>query len=198
MTRIFLASQSPRRQELLNLLGLDFIVHGSRISEEGFDLLTEDGLVALAGAKDDDVIRRLGLDSGLVIAADTVVILNGEVIGKPGNRDDAFDILKRLSGTTHEVRTGLVVKDTADQRTLTHVETTRVTFHELGDDDIDWYLETGDYKDKAGAYGIQGIGGLLVDSIEGDYYNVVGLPMARLRRMLRDMDDPDKNSHIVK
>lgn len=121
-----------------------------------------------------------------VIGSDTVVVLDGRVLGKPRDVDDARAMLRALSGRTHEVMTGVCVL--ADGEEHTFVEVARVTFYELADDEIDAYVASGEPLDKAGAYGIQGLGRLLVRGMEGDYYAVVGLPIARLVRLLRAID----------
>ncbi len=183
--KLYLASSSPRRADLLKRLGYDFEVFLPEVEETDYDLTVETDLIELARAKTVNVIRTNKIEEGLVIGADTVVILDGAVIGKPKDDDDARRILASLSGKTHLVRTAYVVADIEGEEGDTHVEETKVTFFELNPEDIDWYLTTGESSDKAGAYGIQGQGGLLVSSIEGDYYNVIGLPIAALWRELK-------------
>lgn len=181
---IILASQSPRRRELLLRMGLsDFQVipaEGEERAEEGLppSRLVEE----LSRHKAAEVSARAGTEQ-LVIAADTVVALDDRVLGKPRDEDEAREMLKSLSGREHRVYTGVTVRrgDTA----LTEHETTRVRFRPLGAGEIEGYLRTGESMDKAGAYGIQGRGCVLVSGIEGDYFNVMGLPVCRLARMLR-------------
>jgi septum formation protein len=184
--KLYLASSSPRRADLLRKLGIEFEIMHPAIDESGFDALVPENLIELARAKAVDVIKKNNIEEGFVIGADTVVILDGAVIGKPADDADARNILTSLSGKTHVVRTAIVVADVLGENGETHIEETKVTFFDLSPEDIQWYLATEEQRDKAGAYGIQGQGGLLVKSIEGDYYNIVGLPIAPLWRLLRD------------
>ena len=179
---IILASQSPRRRELLARMGLSFTVHAADIDEHMDRSLPPDKLVeaisrekAAAAARDFD-------ENALIIAADTVVALDGAVLGKPRDEADAFAMLSALSGREHCVYTGVTVLrgDRAD----TQHEETAVAFRELAPAEIRGYIATGEPMDKAGAYGIQGVGALLVRGIRGDYCSVVGLPVFRLGRML--------------
>ena len=180
--KLILASQSPRRRELLARMGLDFTVISPRIDEDSFTDPDPAALVrtlsrekALAVAKDQD-------PETLVIAADTVVVLDGQALGKPGDEAGAAAMLSALSGRSHEVYTGVTVCQ--GDRAVSEAECTRVTFRPLTGEEIRHYVATGEPMDKAGAYGIQGFGSLLVEGIRGDYFNVVGLPVCRLGRML--------------
>ena len=180
---IILASQSPRRKELLGQMGL----RGFKITSPEVDETVEEHMppaqvveelsrrkaLAVAGHADPD---------DLIIAADTVVALEGAVLGKPADQRDAFAMLSALSGNRHYVYTGLTVIQ-GDQVVTQH-ECTTVTFRELEPEEISHYIATGEPIDKAGAYGIQGLGAMLVSGIEGDYFNVVGLPIFRLSRIL--------------
>lgn len=179
--KIILASGSPRRRELLSSLGLSFEVHrpdvdeshsGSEQPEELCRRLAR--LKAQAGAEE--------FPDALVIAADTIVVIDGVILGKPHDRADAVRMLKMLQGRVHEVLTGLSV--CVDGRVMSHVERTRVKFRALGEEEISAYVSTGECDDKAGAYAVQGKGSLLVEGIEGDYFNVVGLPVCRLGMMI--------------
>lgn len=182
---IILASQSPRRKELLLQMGLrgfkiispdvDEHVEGNPSPAELVEALSRRKAGAVAAQADED---------DLIIAADTVVALDGAVLGKPEDERDAFSMLSALSGNRHMVYTGVTVIRGA-QAVTTHEETV-VTFRELEPDEISSYIETGEPMDKAGAYGIQGLGALLVSGIEGDYFNVMGLPVYRLGRILAD------------
>lgn len=182
---IILASQSPRRKELLLQMGLrgfkiispdvDEHVEGNPSPAELVEALSRRKAGAVAAQADED---------DLIIAADTVVALDGAVLGKPEDERDAFSMLSALSGNRHMVYTGVTVIRGA-QTVTTHEETV-VTFRELEPDEISSYIETGEPMDKAGAYGIQGLGALLVSGIEGDYFNVMGLPVYRLGRILAD------------
>ncbi len=182
---IVLASASPRRRELLENMGIhDFTVRPSR-REEPYDGTLEPGAAVerIALMKGWDAARSSG-DGDIVIAADTLVFLDGRPLGKPADGENAKSMLRALSGREHQVITGVAVIAGGTPR-VTHV-TTRVRFRALSDDEIDWYAATGEPMDKAGAYGIQGLGGMLVEGIEGDYFNVVGLPVAALAGLLRE------------
>ena len=182
--KIVLASQSPRRKELLGRMGLEFVTQASKIDESAFDGLEARELVAtLSREKAQWIARQLDGET-LVIGADTVVVRDGAALGKPKDAEDAVAMLLSLSGRDHQVCTGVTV--CRGDRVLTQVEETQVTFRELTEAEVRQYVSTGEPMDKAGAYGIQGLGGLLVEGIRGDYSNVVGLPVCRLGPMLKD------------
>ena len=182
--KIVLASQSPRRKELLGRMGLKFVTQASKIDESAFDGLEARELVAtLSREKAQWIARQLDGET-LVIGADTVVVRDGAALGKPKDAEDAVAMLLSLSGRDHQVCTGVTV--CRGDRVLTQVEETQVTFRELTEAEVRQYVSTGEPMDKAGAYGIQGLGGLLVEGIRGDYSNVVGLPVCRLGQMLKD------------
>jgi septum formation protein len=189
MTRkLILASASPRRAELLQQLGLSFQIIASDLPEEisGGDparLVKE-----LALQKAMQVGRSLG--RGLILGADTVVVLGRSIFGKPANAAAAITMLQQLSGKEHSVYTGLALLDAATGRQLTDTVKTDVCFRQLQNAEIEAYVTTGEPLDKAGAYGIQGRGATLVESISGCYFNVVGLPLSRLVIMLREFDFP--------
>ena len=180
---IMLASQSPRRRELLEQVGIT----GFQVISPDVDERVEPGL-SPAGMVEELSLRkaRAAADKtgpdGLIIAADTVVALDGAVLGKPRDREDAFAMLSALSGREHRVYTGVSVL--RGDRAVTEHEETAVCFRALAPGEIWGYIATGEPMDKAGAYGIQGVGALLVRGIRGDYCNVVGLPVFRLGRML--------------
>jgi len=181
---LVLASASPRRSDLLAGLGLRFEVRVADVDESPVPRERPADLVErLAGAKAAEVgaTRR-----EVVVAADTVVVVDDEALGKPVDRDDAARMLRRLGGRTHEVLTGVAVRLGA--RLDTTVVSTDVTFRPLTEGDIAWYVATGEPLDKAGAYAIQGAGGLFVEKIVGSYHNVVGLPLAQLASMCARMD----------
>ncbi|MHB1421231.1 MAG: Maf family protein [Bacillota bacterium] len=180
---ILLASASPRRQQLLEQLGLDFRVIVSDVEEHSNGGRPLDIVQQLALAKAVSVAD--GLTDGLVIGADTIVVLGERVLGKPSSPAEAATMLRLLSGCTHQVVTGVAVVDAATSRTLVDAETTSVFFRNLSEDEIEGYVASGEPLDKAGAYGIQGLGALLVKEIHGCYYNVVGLPLVRLAEMLK-------------
>lgn len=182
--KIVLASQSPRRKELLGRMGLEFVTQASKIDESAFDGLEARELVAtLSREKAQWIARQLDGET-LVIGADTVVVRDGAALGKPKDAEDAVAMLLSLSGRDHQVCTGVTV--CRGDRVLTQVEETQVTFRELTEAEVRQYVSTREPMDKAGAYGIQGLGGLLVEGIRGDYSNVVGLPVCRLGQMLKD------------
>ena len=180
--KIILASQSPRRKELLERMGItDFKVIPAQGEELATRTLTADQLVEeLSQRKCAEVAAAHPKD--LIIAADTVVSINNRVLGKPRTEEDAAQMLAALSGKLHLVYTGVTVAKKG--RTLTQHEVTSVRFRTLTQADIIRYIATGEPMDKAGAYGIQGYGSVLVEGISGDYYNVMGLPVCRLARML--------------
>lgn len=182
--KIVLASQSPRRKELLGRMGLEFVTQASKIDESAFDGLEARELVAtLSREKAQWIARQLDGET-LVIGADTVVVRDGAALGKPKDAEDAVAMLLSLSGRDHQVCTGVTV--CRGDRVLTQVEETQVTFRDLTEAEVRQYVSTGEPMDKAGAYGIQGLGGLLVEGIRGDYSNVVGLPVCRLGQMLKN------------
>lgn len=184
---MILASQSPRRIELMSEAGLDAriipadIDESARAGEGPFELVER-----LAKAKAAAVARTHAKPGEIVIAADTIVALDGELLGKPADADDARRMLRALSGATHQVATGVALL--RDDTAASFVDVTGVTFYDLSDDAIDAYIASGEPMDKAGAYGIQGAGGrMLVRKIDGDFYNVVGLPIARVARALQEL-----------
>ncbi len=191
---LILASGSPRRQELLRLITEEFTVHPVDAEET----LPEGMPVEMAAAFLADLkasIAAAQFPEDIVIGCDTVVVLNDEIMGKPADREDAFRMLRKLSGETHTVMTGVSLYH-GRQTTVFTVETA-VTFFTLSDDEIDAYLDTGEPFDKAGAYGIQGKGALLVKCIEGDYFNVVGLPVAALSRNLKQFEQAVAHPRVM-
>jgi len=180
---LILASNSPRRRELLQQVGLVFSIDPADVDER---MIPDESAEAYAErvAADKAHVAASRAGSGIIIAADTVVVLGGTVLGKPTNASDAAHMLAMLSGRTHRVITGLVVMDAETGRTESRTASTSVRFRSLQPDEIAAYVATGEPLDKAGAYGIQGRGALLVERIEGCYFNVVGLPLAALGEML--------------
>lgn len=179
---IILASTSPRRKELLSRMGLSFKAVSPDVEEDmRMDLPPSELVMELSGQKAQAVYEREG-GSALIIAADTVVSLDGAVLGKPADELDAFKMLTTLSGTRHQVYTGITVLWNGER--VTEFEATDVTFRDLNQEEIEAYIATGEPMDKAGAYGIQGYGALFVEGISGDFYNVMGLPVCRLGRIL--------------
>lgn len=182
---IILASQSPRRRELLQQMGLTEFEIIPAVGEETADpsLPPEQLVEQLALHKAAEVVAKCG-EEDVVIGADTIVVLDGRVLGKPQDQADAQRMLASLSGRRHTVYTGVTVIR-GERRMVSH-EATQVCFRSLTEEEILHYIATGEPMDKAGAYGIQGRGALLVDSIQGDFYNVVGLPVCRLGGMLAE------------
>lgn len=179
--KLILASQSPRRRDLLKQFGLEFEVQVLPTTEvDNGDPLEVAAQNALTKA---EPVSRQNPDA-LVLGADTIVTLDGQILGKPKDREDALRMLRLLSGREHEVTT-VVALLRYGQEAKVFSETTKVQFRSLSEHEISGYLATGEPFDKAGAYGIQGFGGLLVQSIKGCYYNVVGLPMPSLVVQLR-------------
>ena len=179
---IVLASQSPRRRELIGLLNIPFRVQVADI-DETMDpekpVYDEVARVSLQKA------LAIGAADEVVVAADTVVVCDGKVLGKPKDQSDAYRMLTTLSGRTHQVMTGLSVVN--GSKTLSVTEVTDVTFRPLTAEEIWAYIDTKDPMDKAGSYGIQSGGALFVERISGDYFNVVGLPVCRLGQMLKEI-----------
>ncbi len=182
--RIILASASPRRAELLKQIGIEFEIAPSHVEERPHsDEAPADYITRIARAKVIAVARER--EAGLVIGADTVVVLDGRMIGKPEDGADAQRLLRQLSGRWHAVLTGVALYDVETRHEVADYEKTLVKFTQLTDSEIEWYVNTGEPMDKAGAYGIQGLGGLFVDEIAGNYYNVVGLPIPLVYRLAR-------------
>ncbi len=188
MTRsVVLASASPRRRELLENIGLKFTVDPVEIPEVMTTGLKPVGLAkALSLHKAQAAASRH--TGSIIIAADTFGVLDGVILGKPVDAGHARRMLKELSGRRHSVITGFTVIDSATGRAVSRAVETRVYFRKLGRSEIARYVETGEPLDKAGAYAIQGLGALLVAKIEGDYYNVMGLPLCALASVLRRFD----------
>ena len=185
MARLVLASSSPRGQDLLKMLVLDFLVMPSTIEEEQFNgLPPEEMVMALSKAKAEEIGKSM--ENALVIGSDTIVVLEGKVLGKPSNSREAIEMLKGLRNKEHTVITGLAVYDSSSGRIELAYDQTRVYMGSISDDDIINYVKTGEPMDKAGGYGIQGIGGAFIDRINGSYYTVVGLPIHKLVRMLKE------------
>ena len=180
--KIILASQSPRRRELLSLITPDFeidVPHGEEACPATLPLYERPQFLALEKAR-EVALRHL---DDIIIAADTAVFCDDKMLGKPRDEKEAREMLSLLSGRTHVVITGCAVKSSKGEETFS--VSTEVEFYPLDNDTIDWYVKTGEPLDKAGAYGIQGRGAVLVRGIKGDYFNVVGLPVAQLNLALK-------------
>lgn len=176
MKHIILASASPRRKEILELADLKFDVMPSDAQEITTKTAPNEVVMELASLKAKDIYKKSEKQS-MIVGADTVVAYQGQILGKPTDKADAKRMLTMLSGQTHEVYTGVCVIE--DGKTKTFYEETKVTFYEISDEQIDYYIKTGEPMDKAGSYGIQGKAAVFIKGIEGDYYNVVGFPIAR-------------------
>ncbi|MBK7497741.1 MAG: septum formation protein Maf [Ignavibacteriales bacterium] len=183
-TPIFLASKSPRRRKLLKQLNLKFKSFSVDMDEKIHkNELPNKAVLRLSKEKLD--LAKLKVKSGIIITADTIVVLNKTILGKPINKKDAFRILKLLSGNTHVVYTGYSIFNFSNGKTISEYEKTEVTFRELTDDEIKDYINGGSPMDKAGAYGIQDdFGAVFIKKINGCYYNVVGLPLAKFYHAL--------------
>lgn len=183
MHDIILASASPRRKLLLEQIGVRFSCLPAEVDEESLEVLPAQDMVnKLAWMKAHSVAQQF--KQGLVIAADTVVVLDDLIMGKPVDREDAEQKLSLLSAREHQVMTGLCVFNCEDQSYVSEVEVTSVYFRRLSHREINAYLDSAEWVDKAGGYGIQGLGALLIEKIVGCYFNVVGLPLNRLNQML--------------
>jgi septum formation protein len=180
-----LASASPRRKEILARLGLKFRVDPSGIAEPPCRSGEAPAAYVrrIARLKAREVAGKYG--SGLILGADTVVVLGRSILGKPSNRAEARTMLASLSGRWHEVLSGLSLLDIETGRAHSGFSRTRVHFRRLSPADIEWYLETGEHHDKAGAYAVQGYASLFVDRIEGCYFNIVGFPVALFEKLCR-------------
>jgi len=190
LKRVILASSSPRRIELLKQFGIEFEIIPSNVDESiDQSLSVEENVMQLAKKKAQEVFNKLGEDSkqSLVIAADTVVYIEGLILGKPSNEDEAFWMLRKINGKWHSVYTGVCIIDGQWERILAEYEKTNVYIKHMTDEEILRYISTKEPFDKAGAYAIQGFGSLIVEKIEGCFYNVVGLPLYRLNIMLQKL-----------
>lgn len=187
MKRIILASQSPRRRELLTQIGLKFEVIPSTVEEVITSTNSVEVVQELAQQKARDVAevagREMEKDSLLVIGADTIVVYEGKILGKPGDKEDAVRMLTMLQGKEHSVYTGVALL--SGEQEIVFAEETWVQMCPMTPEEIAWYVNTGEPMDKAGAYGIQGLCARFVRQIQGDYNNVVGLPVGRIYQELK-------------
>ena len=187
--KVILASKSPRRVEILEKIVKEFEVVQSNFDENTIDFKgdIEKYVKDLSRNKAIEVSKRLN-EPSIVIAADTVVFQDGKVLEKPKNEEDAFIMLSSLSGNTHKVYSGICLINTYDDTVVTDCDCTEVRFSELNPRQIRNYINSGEPMDKAGAYGIQGLGGAFVEGIKGCYYNVMGLPLNKLYKALENYD----------
>ncbi|MDK0656638.1 Maf-like protein [Clostridium perfringens] len=187
--KVILASKSPRRVEILEKIVKEFEVVQSNFDENTIDFKGDIAKYVkdLSRNKAIEVSKRLN-EPSIVIATDTVVFQNGKVLEKPKNEEDAFSMLSSLSGNTHKVYSGICLINTYDDTVVTDCDCTEVRFSELNPRQIRNYINSGEPMDKAGAYGIQGLGGAFVEGIKGCYYNVMGLPLNKLYKALENYD----------
>lgn len=180
---MILASNSKRRQEILKDMGFNFKVIVPNIEEVSDKTNVSEKVLDIAIKK----LEQIAKDNvnEFVLAADTVVELNGKILGKPKNKEEAFNFLKYLSGNTHRVITAYAFKNISKAIFIKEVVVSEVKFFELDDETINWYLDTGEAFDKAGAYGIQGYGRMLIEKINGDYYSIMGFPISSFLKNLR-------------
>lgn len=185
MEPLVLASSSPRRAEILRAVGWEFETSPADVDES-----------LRAGEPAEEYVRRLAREKagaaaatrlfGLVLGADTTVVVEGDILGKPRDEDEARLMLRRLAGRWHEVLTGVALVRAETGRALVGLERTRVRFAEMTGEEIDWHVRTGELLDKAGAYAIQGRAALFIEAIEGDYWNVVGLPVRLVYELAKE------------
>jgi septum formation protein len=188
MRKLILASGSPRRKELLERIGLTFSVQAADVDETLVPgLSAQEQVIRLSQLKAHAVAKNMAADTA-VLSADTVVVRDGEILGKPKSPEDAVSMLKSLSGRSHLVLTGMTLWTPEGSRS--HCEKTEVHIRALSDEEIHAYVATGEPLDKAGAYGIQGYAAVFVEKLVGDYYNVMGLPLCALTPMLREAGIP--------
>ena len=193
MRKIILASASPRRRELLERAGLSFTVMPASGEEKRSSEDPAEVVLQLARDKASAVADTLAEceEGTLVIGSDTIVVFENRILGKPKDKEDAAQTLEKLQGNTHQVYTGvamLVYGEDGEAKEICHAERTEVFVHEMSDEEIRNYIASGEPMDKAGAYGIQGKFAAYIDKIEGDYYNVVGLPVAYVYQQLKALD----------
>jgi len=183
-SKLILASTSPRRAEILRKQRIDFeVISPEDIDEEKISSDPVEHVTQLSRRKVESVSHKV--QEGLILGADTIVVLNGEILGKPMDQADAERILKKLSGKTHRVYTGLTLMDKKSGRIFSAYDCTEVKFNELAEEEIRSYIATGEPMDKAGAYGIQGMGNFLVNRIKGNLDNVIGLPMQKFKEIVK-------------
>jgi septum formation protein len=182
--KIILASASPRRADLLRAIGLEFEIVPSQVQERPHaDEAPADYITRLARAKAISIARRR--EQGLVIGADTIVVLDGKILEKPADEDEAGRMLRSLSGRWHAVMTGVALYDVATRQEVADYDKTLVRFGQMSEQEIKWYVKSGEPMDKAGGYGIQGLASLFIEEIAGNYFNVVGLPLPLVYRLAR-------------
>jgi len=184
--KLILASRSPRRADILRRENMEFVV---RIPPdvEGGEASSDPAQYVLSLSRRKAASIAKEVENAIVLGADTIVVLDGEILGKPQDRENAFSILKKLSGRTHRVYTGVTLVNKYNGKVVSDYDVTEVKFNQLDDEKIWAYIDTKEPMDKAGAYGIQGMGGFLVESIQGSLDNVIGLPTGKLKEMLAEI-----------
>jgi septum formation protein len=192
--KLILASASPRRAEILAAAGIPFEVRAAMVDESRLPGESPEEMVKRLAGEKANAVARIGNLSGphIILGADTVVVADEEILGKPGNADGARQMLLKLRGREHRVITGFALLRTQDGSIRSGHEATRVWFSGMTEPEIDFYIATNEPLDKAGAYAIQGIAGRYIPRIEGCYFNVVGLPIARVWDALKDLGGPTK------
>ncbi|HVT00837.1 MAG TPA: Maf family protein [Patescibacteria group bacterium] len=185
MKKIILASSSPRRRELMKFLGIPFDVVSSDFDETRIPDTDYKHFVETLSFEKVKVVAA-SFDDAIIVGADTVVVMDGKVLGKPKDKRDAKKKLKLLSGTKHLIITGYTIFDTKSGRVVNSSVESSVKLKDLTNEEIEAYIATGEPMDKAGGYAVQGIGGLFVEKVDGDYFNIVGLPLKDIRRHLAD------------
>jgi len=188
LTPLVLASASPRRSEILTAVGWPFETHPAGVDETRLDGEPAEDFVRRLAREKAEAVARTRL-FGLVLGADTTVVVDGEILEKPRDAEDARRMLRRLGGRWHEVLTGVALVRAETGRAATGVERTRVRFAETSEEEVNWHVETGDVLDKAGAYAIQGRAALFIEAIDGDYWNVVGLPVRLVYELARGLEE---------
>jgi len=189
LKKLILASGSPRRRELMKLMGVNFEICESSWNEENLkETLLSPVELCTGNALQKARNVSIATDKCIIIGCDTIVVLKKEILGKPSGKEEAREMLSKLSNKSHTVYSGLAVIDRENKKEITDCVATKVKFRKLTPGEINSYVETGEPLDKAGAYGIQGRGGLLVEKIDGCYYNVVGLPLTALYKILSKLN----------
>jgi septum formation protein len=184
--RIILASTSPRRHKLAQEIGLEFEIVPSGYEEDmTLSLEPKDLVMTLAYGKAKDVAKKFS--DGIVLGVDTIVVFNNKKLGKPKNKEDAFKMLSLLSGKEHEVYSGIALIDCKTGKEIKDYELSKVKFRKISDDEIEKYIQTGEPMDKAGAYAIQGLGGIFIEKVNGCYSNIVGFPVHCIYQNLKKL-----------
>lgn len=183
--KMILASKSPRRKEILSQFGFEIEIITADIEEVSDKEGIREQLMDISRKKSSEIAREN--PQKYVVSADTAVIIDDEMLGKPKSREEAKRMLKKLSGREHEVITAYTLFNLTEGIEHSHYDTTRVIFKDLTDEEIEWYIDTDEPMDKAGAYGIQGKGAILIERIEGDFYNVMGFPLSRFYEDLKSL-----------